>query len=496
MTKTREVYLVRFVLLLLVGAMMAPVLGAQEPEALRQRAAQIAGEIVTKDRAYEYVRELTDKFGGRLGGSPAYERSAQWAAEQFRAMGIRDVKLEALTIPNGWERGWARGRILAPQPRQLYVESMGWSPSTPRGGVRGEIAILDDVTPDKLKQSAAQWKGRIALLDFGKISGGNYLDGLFKFTEATKTLQQMGVAAILWPDSANNNVLNAQDGTWGANGHPLPLAQIGKEDAVLIRRWLEKGPVTVEFEFQNKLTGRTETHNVIAEIRGRERSDEWVMLGAHLDSWDYGTGAQDNGTGVAMVMEAARALVASGQAPRRSIRFALWAAEEEGLLGSFAYVRLHREELKKCVAYVNTDSGAGHPQGILVMGREDLQKPVQALLDGGLRGLGAETASLGFHMGSDHLPFFLHGIPAFDLDVDDVPYGLVHHKPSDTLDKVDRHQLTSGAAIVAVMAYLLAERAEPIGPHAERGAIEKILQGNKVDPAMIFGRMKELGLWP
>ncbi len=419
---------------------------AQAPDALRQRAAQIAGNVSTQGRAYDYLREMTDTFGGRLGGSRAYERSAQWAAEQFRAMGIREVKLEPLQLPNSWERGWATGRILAPQARPLYVQSMGWSPSTPKGGVRGEVVIIDDVTPEKLRQNAAKLKGRIGLLDFPKIAQGNYLNALFKLIEAYKIFPEVGVTALLWPDNENNNVLNAQDGGWGANAHPLPLAQIGKEDALLIQRWLGKGPVTVEFEFQNQLTGPVTTHNVIAEIRGREKPDEWVMLGAHLDSWDYGTGAQDNGTGVAMVLEAARAMMATGAAPRRSVRFALWAAEEQGLLGAFAYARAHREEMAKCAGYVNTDSGAGHPEGMLVMGRTDLQKPVQELLDAHMAGLGAAQASLGFHFGSDHIPFFLHGVPAFDLDVDGAPYALVHHKPSDTLDKVNRHQLAAGAA--------------------------------------------------
>lgn len=486
----------RLICVLVATCLFLPAVSAQDAEVLRQRAAQMAGNIVTKDRAYDYLRELTDKFGGRLGGSPAYERAAQWAAEQFRAMGISNVKLEPFTLPNGWERGAAHGQILAPQARRLWVESLGWSPSTPPGGVRGEVLILDDVSPEKLQQNAANYKGRIGLLDLQKISGGEYLAALFKLQAAAKTLQQAGLLAIVWPDNENNNVLNAHDGNWGAAAHLLPSAQIGKEDATLIRRWLEKGPVTIEFAYQNKLTGTTTTHNVIAEIRGRERPDEWVMLGAHLDSWDFGTGAQDNGTGTAMVLEAARAMLASGPAPRRSIRFALWAAEEQGLLGSFAYARAHGAELEKCLGYVNTDTGAGHPKGLLVMGREDLRGPVQQLLEGNLLGLGAETASAGFHMGSDHVPFFLHGIPAFDLWVDTAPYGLVHHKPSDTFDKVNRHQLASGAAIVAVTGYLLAERAEAIGPRADRAAIDKILQANKIDPTFLYAKMKEMGLWP
>ena len=469
---------------------------AQEAEVLRQRAAQVAGNIVTKDHAYDYLREMTDKFGGRLGGSPAYERSAQWAAEQFRAMGIRDVRLEPFMLPNGWTRGWARGRILAPQARQLYVESLGWSPATPPGGVSGEVVMISDVSPEALKQNAAQLNGRIGLLDFGKLSGGDYLGALFKLLDAYKALSDAGLVALVWPDFDNNNVFNAHDGNWGAHAHPLPMAQIGKEDATLIQRWLKQGVVRIEFEFANQITGTTQTYNVVAEIRGRERPEEWVMIGAHLDSWDFGTGAQDNGTGTAMVLEAARAIAASGQPPRRSVRFALWGAEEEGLLGSFAYVHAHREELTKCVAYVNTDSGAGHPKGFLVMGREDLRAPVQQLLDGNLIGLGAENVSLNFHMGSDHLPFFLHGVPAFDLWVDEAPYNLVHHKPSDTLDKVNRHQLASGAAIVAVMAFLMAERADAIGPHAERSAVESILEKNRVKPKEFFERLKGMDLWP
>jgi len=480
----------------LAVVLLAQPSSAQEAELQRKQAAQIAGDIVTQDHAYAYLRELTDKFGGRLGGSPSYAHAAQWAAEQFRAMGIRDVKLEPLTIPNGWERGWATGRMIAPQTRPLFVQSLGWSPSTPRGGVRGEVVMIDDVSPAALQKNAPQWKGRIGLIDFQKISGGNYMTAVFSLLAAYGTMKDAGLAAVVWPDGENNNVLNAHDAGWGAHAHVLPMAQIGKEDALLIKHLLEKGPVSIEFEFQNKLTGPTTTHNVVAEIRGRERPDEWVMMGAHLDSWDYGTGAQDNGTGTAMVLEAARAIAAAGQAPRRSMRFALWAAEEEGLLGSFAYARAHREELKNCAAYVNTDSGAGHTLGMLVMGREDLVKPMQELLDGNLQGLGAASASLGFHFGSDHVPFFLHGIPAFDLDVEDAPYSLVHHKPSDTFDKVNRHQLASGAAIVAVTAYLLAERAAPIGPHAERATVDKILQNNKLDPAFLYPKMRELGLWP
>jgi carboxypeptidase Q len=128
------------------------------------------------------------------------------------------------------------------------------------------------------------------------------------------------------------------------------------EDGKLIRRELEHGPVTIKFSFENKTSGPVKGNNVIAEIPGREHPDEWILIGAHFDSWDYGTGAQDNGTGSVMVMEVARAIVALGQQPSRTIRFALWGGEEEGLVGSTAYVQSHLAELEKCVAVLNTDN--------------------------------------------------------------------------------------------------------------------------------------------
>jgi hypothetical protein len=149
-----------------------------------------------------------------------------------------------------------------------------------------------------------------------------------------------------------------------------------------------KGPVTIEFAYENRVSGPTEVHNVIAEIPGREKPDEWIIIGAHLDSWDYGTGAQDNGSGCAMVLEAARAIAMMG-APRRSIRFALWGGEEEGLLGSAAYVKAHKAELGKCVAALNTDNGAGHPKGWKVQGRADLAEAMKSISDPLLTGSGA-----------------------------------------------------------------------------------------------------------
>ncbi|HEX8069502.1 MAG TPA: M20/M25/M40 family metallo-hydrolase [Pyrinomonadaceae bacterium] len=463
---------------------------AQQPGAeVQQAAARVAGAALVNGRSYEYLQSLTDKFGGRLTGSPAYARSAEWAAAEFRALGLKNVRLEPFTIPNGWLRGYATSRVVAPAERPLHLESLGWAPATPAAGVRADVVALDDIAPDAIRARAAELKGRVVLLDIQKI----FSDGLNSYARvlaAVPVFQEVGASALLVSDFAPNNVLNAFSMDWGAHLSPLPVAQVGLEDGRLLARLLKEGPVTVEFKYDNRTTGPVEVNNVVAELPGRERPDEWVIVGAHLDSWDYGTGAQDNGAGVAQVLEAARAVLAAGQAPRRSIRFALWGGEEQGLLGSAAYARAHAAELGRCVAALNTDNGAGHPKGWKVEGRADVRAALAPISHTLLRDLGGEGLSNETTFDTDHGPFMLAGVPALDLWVDMARYNDVHHKTSDTLDKVDRHNLAAGAAVLAVTAYAVAERPEPLAPHLDHAAV-----GKQLDDAKLTAFLKAVGVW-
>ena len=260
-------------------------------------------------------------------------------------------------MPNGWQRGSAHGEMLAPIQRPLHLESLGWAPSTPDGGVKGEVIVLDDVAADVIKGKADQLKGKVVILNTEKIFANGWQKVLGAVMAAPENLKNVGAVAMIFPDSAKNNVINATSLDWGGHMSVLPGAELGMEDSALIRRLLEKGPVSIRFELHNTTSGPTQVNNVVAELRGRELPDEWIIIGAHLDSWDFGTGAEDNGTGSASVLEVARALAAAGKAPRRSIRFALWGGEEEGLLGSYVYVQAHLGEISKCVAVLNTDNG-------------------------------------------------------------------------------------------------------------------------------------------
>ncbi len=493
---TRSKSLILSIILML--AMLLPA-SAQQPSESQKAAAQIAGSVLVEGQAMSYLSLLSDRFGPRLTGSASYRGSTEWAIATFRAMGIQNVKLEPFQIANAWERGAATGRITSPVERTLHIQSLGWTPSTPPGGIKGEVKELDDISSEHIKQESDDIRGHIIMLDLSKV----FAEGISAFGRviaAHKELKDAGALAVIWPDFEANNVLNAFSPNWGTEIAPLPVAQIGMEDGKLIRRLAESGgptkqkrhevPVEIEFQYENRVTGPVEVNNVIAEIPGSEKPDEWIIIGAHLDSWDYGTGAQDNGSGVAMVMEAARAIAASGRKPRRSIRFALWGGEEQGLLGSTAYVHKHSSELGKCIAVLNTDNGAGEPKGWKVEGREDVAQALKPISETLLKGLGGSGISMELTFDTDHGPFMIEGIPALDLWVDMEPYSKIHHKTSDTLDKVNEHYLTTGAAILALTAFTVADSAEPLAPRIDHQAV-----GDLLKKANLEGFLKAVGVW-
>lgn len=477
-------------LALLTSCCWVPVVAlAQNPADLKPVTDQLSASVFNGP-SMATLRELSDGIGGRLTGSPAYVRSTQWAVEKFRSYGIQNVRLDPFTMDARWERGTASGAIVTPLPRPLQVASLGWAPSTPAGGVEGSVIVVADVAPEVLRSREKELRGKIVLFDTSKIYADGYGKALPKVEAAWAAFQKAGVLAVITPDRTPNNVINAHSGLWGSKLVPLPGAEVGMEDARLILRDLERGPVTLHLTIENKTSGPITVNNVVAEIRGSERPDEWILIGAHLDSWDFGTGAQDNGTGAVSVLEVARAMMAVGKVPRRSVRFALWGGEEEGLIGSYAYTQSHLSEMPKCVAVLNTDNGAGHPKGWKVESREDLKKALLPWSDGLLKDLNGGDLSMDTTYDTDHGPFVLQGIPALDLMVDETKYFEVHHKSSDTFEKVDALDFKGGEAIVAVTAYVIAQSDAPIAPHIDHAAVGEILRRAKLEELLV-----NVGIW-
>ena len=406
-------------------------------------------------RAYEYTRQLTE-IGPRLTGSAPYERAVHWSVQQFSALGLGSVRREPFSIARTWERERpARGRILSPVRQPLLIASLGWVPSTPAGGIEADLATVSIRTGF----DADDVRGRVVLVD--AEDGGEF----------ERRLAAAGAAALLFQDTDADNELAARVRRFGGGISALPAATIARDDVAMMRRLAKGGPVRVAIDWRNRISdGPVAIDSVIAELRGRDRPDEWVLVGAHLDSWDFASGAQDNATGVAMVVEAARAIAGLNKSPKRSIRFALWGGEEQGLLGSSAYVHAHADELDRAVAVLNVDGGTGRILGWTTPGREDVQAEAGELARALLRELDAASVdhSMAYAFDSDGAPFLREGIPVLDLNVDDSRYEEIHHKATDRLDRVDAHNLATGAAAVAVTVYAIADAPRRIAPRGAR----------------------------
>jgi Zn-dependent M28 family amino/carboxypeptidase len=332
-----------------------------------------------------------------------------------------------------------------------------------------------------------QLRGKIALIDRGTHDS---VKDKLDYLVALDALKPRGVIALLSAGTRENDVPGAGS---VAHEHTMTASfsalRIGKEDAARIERLLEKGSVTVSFVNESPLHGPAEVPNVVAEIRGRELPDEWVLLGAHLDSWDLATGAQDNGSGSAEVLEAARAIAALGAPPRRSIRFALWGGEEEGLLGSVAYAAAHAAEMDHAAYVLNTDHGTGAPKG-WELDRQGAVDPMHVLAGALLAGLGGDQIESKMTCSTDHCSFMLLGVPTANLLVDESKYDDIHHTPGDTLEKVSRASLAQAAAIAAVTAYAIADAPARLAPRLDHATV-----GANLKKAELLDSLASGGYW-
>ena len=440
----------------------------------------------------ENLRYLTDTIGGRVTGTPAADRSADWAVQAFRHAGVDDVHTEKFTIPVGWAEGHTHLEVLAPAPFPVRLVSIGWSPATPEGGVTADVVDVGMGDDAGFAKAGAAAKDAIVLIHSNFLVTWDDLDNEYTVGRAIiDRALKAGAVAVLWMSSRPNLLLYRH--TLAVNGEleQLPQAVVAREDAERMARFLAAGQkVRVHFEMPNRVTGPVDSENVVAEIRGREKPDEFVVLGGHLDSWDLGTGALDNGCNVAMVIDAARVIHASGTIPRRSIRFILFTGEEQGLLGSAAYAHAHRAELGNMIAAIIFDSGVGKVTGYALGGRKDIAAPVRAALEP-IASLGVKDFTMDAGMDTDNFDFLIEGVPTLVANQDPANYMLNYHAASDTFDKVDIAELKRHAGIAAVTAFALADAEQRIGPRQSRAQIEQLLRETGLDKGM-----QEVGFWP
>jgi carboxypeptidase Q len=334
---------------------------------------------------------------------------------------------------------------------------MAWVPGT-AGEINVPLADLGAPPSNEWLPPADRVRGAAVLVDLRKV--GDDPPFVMRHLMARR-LADAGAAAMLLPSDKPHRMVYTSAFGFYPKG-PLPVLSVAKEDALFLRRLLAKGPVKLALDVRNTFdTSPYRERNVIADLHGAS-PEEVVLVGAHFDSWDPAQGANDDGSGVAAVLEAARILKSLNVTPRRTIRFAFFSGEEEGCLGSRAYVAAHERELDQLRAVLIMDSGAQAPRGLELHGRADLEKAVRKALVP-LASLGADGVSLDATFDRDHAPFLAAGVPALTLWVEEGDYDVHHHAVTDTFDKVDPRMLALDTAVLGVAAWMLSDAAEPIG---------------------------------
>ena len=434
---------------------------------LADRYHDVAAKIIAAARAdrgaYDKLSELTDRVGHRLAGSPELDRAIAWAAGAMKADGLA-VHTEKVMVPH-WARGAEDAAVTAPIERPLSIIGLGGTVATPKGGVTAPLVVVHDWK--ELEAAGDRAKGAIVLYDVAMPAwteehGSGYGQVVeYRFGGASRAAK-LGAVGVLMRSVTAHSLHTPHTGAMGYEDGvaKIPAAAITVEDAELLARLAAKGAVSVHLRLESQQLPDVESANVIGELRGRDKPDEIVVIGGHIDSWDVGQGAHDDGAGCVTMMEAVRVLAQLGLAPRRTIRVVLFTNEENGTRGAKGYAEQHKSELANTVLAIESDSGGFSPRGFSV-GHKDPEATKRlharfAEIATLLRPIGANRVTEG-HGGTDIGPMTPAGVPQIGLDVDNRTYFDIHHTEADTLDKVDPAQLALDVAAVAVVAYIAAD---------------------------------------
>ena len=443
------------------------------PADTRVAVAALAARGTAPTRAVEWVRRLTDEVGPRPSGSPGDRAAIAWGQALLRELGFTEVRAEAVPV-KVWERGVETAEVVAPFRQPLVVTALGGSVGTPSEGIAASVVRMEslEALEEAAKADPNAVRGRIVFFARRTMKAGEgpgYGANVPMRTSGAAKAGPHGAVAVLVRSIGTSRSRFAHTGStrYEEGGPRIPAAAVSNADADLLERLLARGPVTVRLVLGCRPLPDGTSANVLGEVKGRENPDEIVVLGAHLDSWDLGTGAVDDGAGCAIAIEAARLIAESPRRPRRTIRVVLFANEESGGAGGRAYAERHAAELPRHAAAFEADSGTGTPLGFSWNAAGTLEPALAAVAEI-LRPLGAEGLRKGGYGGVDVAPMAPAGVPLFGLRQDSSTYFDVHHSADDTFDKIDPASLDRAAAAMAAMAYAVADlpriHARPVEP--------------------------------
>lgn len=438
--------------------------------------ARIVGYSMLRGGASEFLETLTDRIGGRITGTPECKRTAELILKTLKDAGFANAHLEPYEMNPGWQHGPATGEVVSPVHRSLYVASYGWAPGTP-GPIEVPVADIG-AAGDGQRPLPSSVRGAAVLVDLvSNALSTSYVATRFLLAQQ---LAKSGAAAMFIVSDKPDRMLYTSAFLIYPRG-PLPIISIANEDAAFLRRLLTHGPVTIRLNVQNSFSsGPVPERNVVADMPGSDPGG-MVLLTAHFDAWDPAQGANDNGAGVATVLEAARVLKMLNVKPKHTIRFAFFSGEEQSDLGSRAYVQRHKEELDKIWAVFNTDAGAQSPLGLKLYGRADLEASTKRLL-APLAPLNANRTCLDADFDSDEESFMVVGVPAYSLAVEPGDYYARHHTIVDTFERIDPKMLALHTAVLATLGYTFANADEPPGKRLSAAEVHELLQRTRLEP--------------
>ncbi|HSP33970.1 MAG TPA: M20/M25/M40 family metallo-hydrolase [Thermoanaerobaculia bacterium] len=445
-------------------SVVAAPLFAQSP------AERLMASALQSSQAWETLEHLTDDIGPRLSGSRNAAIAVDWTLKRFGSWGI-DAHTEKVMVPH-WVRGVERAEIVAPHPQRLVLTALGGSVATPESGITAEVVELGSF--EELPSSNV--KGKIVFfnvpMDMDLVRAGRSFEAYGKAVEyrgrGADRASAYGARAVLIRSVSSDSLRTPHTGALSYQDKvaKIPAAALAAEDAMLLHRLLaQQQRIRLHLVLTPRMLPDAESANVVAEIRGTEHADEIVLLGAHLDSWDLGTGAIDDGAGVAMVMETMRLIKASGLQPKRTIRCVLYMNEENGLRGGKQYAADHRGE--KHIAAIESDAGTAAPNGFLttLKGADLTSLEQRTRMLERVNGAKFDSAE---QTGADTGPLVDAGTTGFGLMPDQRHYFDYHHSAADTLDKVDPPELVQNTAAIAALTWVLAQDGVP-SPEAGRG---------------------------
>jgi len=432
-------------------------------EQYRADADRIIGAALADSSAYERLAELVDRFGPRLSGSDNLEHALDWILDQMEHDGLANVHSEPVMVPH-WVRGSESATLIEPRRRSLPMLGLGGSVATPPSGIRAEVIVVSSWAD--LTAHAEEARGKIVVFNVPFTNYGQTVQ--YRSRGAIAAAQVGAVAALLrsvTPYSQQTPHTGAMD--YVDSVPRIPFAAITVEDTELMQRMQDRSErIVVELHMEGQTLPDAPSRNVMAEVVGRERPEEVVVLGGHIDSWDVGQGAMDDGGGVVVAWEAVKLLHRLGMTPRRTVRVVAWTNEENGLRGGRGYAAQHAGEADRHVLAMESDGGVFKPSGFGFSGSDEAYAIVQQvgqLLErieaGDITRGGGEA---------DISPLMRLGVPGAGLNVDGTRYFWYHHTDSDTIDKLDPHEVALCVATMAVMAYVVADLPEALPRAAAR----------------------------